>query len=128
MIVRNFRVGLAHDGKQRGFAYIGETNQSHICQKLKLKDDVVTFTGKSGLRKVRHLPRGSGEMLIAPAAAAAARGDKIFAGGHIVHNGAGLGIPNKSAPGTLIYKVSPSLPEQRLPSPCPPFPATYLRL
>ena len=30
--------------------------------------------------------------------------------------------------GTLIYSVSPSLPEQRLPSPAAPFPAAYLRL
>ena len=92
MIVRDLGMRLADNGKQRGFADIRKSDQTDVGQKLELERDVVALSRQAGLGEARDLARGRGEVDIAPASAAAFRGDPVLAGGHVVHDRAGLRV------------------------------------
>ena len=99
VIICDLGMGLGHHGEQRGFAYVGKANQAHIRQELQLQGDIMALSREAGLCKAGHLPGGGGEVHVAPAAPAALGGGPIRAVGHVVHDGAGLGIPDQGASG-----------------------------
>jgi hypothetical protein len=92
-------VRVRDDGKQRGLSHVREADEPHIGEELELQRDDAVIARQAGLRKARRLTGRGGEMLVAPAAPAAFRSHIIFSGGHIVHDGAALGVPEQRSPG-----------------------------
>ena len=97
VVVCDLRVRLGHHRQQRALAHVREADETHIRQQLQLEQDRVALTRQTGLGKARHLPRRGGKVLVAPAAAPAARRHKRLARGHIVHDRAAVGIAQQRA-------------------------------
>src|SRR5207248_2372781 len=70
-IVGDLRLGRADDGDQRRLAGIRKTDQTDVGDQLQLDEQLALVAGVAVLREARRLARGGGEMLVAPAAAAA---------------------------------------------------------
>ena len=99
VVVGDLGVGLAHHAQKRGFAHVGEAHQPHVGQQLQLQHHVVGLAGQARLGKAGHLAGGGGEMLVAPAAAAAPAQDEGLIVGHILNDLVGLGVTHQRAPG-----------------------------
>ena len=97
VVVCDLRVRLRHHGQQRALAHIREADEAHVRQQLQLEQDRVALARQTGLGKARHLPRRRGEVLVAPAAAPAARGHERLARGHVVHDRAAVRVAQQRA-------------------------------
>ena len=105
MVVGNLRVGVGGDGKQGGFAHVGEAHKTHVCQKLQLQNHVPLLPLETGLGKPGNLTGGGGVMGIAPAAPSALGKNEILAGGHVHNDLIRFGVPHDGAPGNLDDQV-----------------------
>ena len=99
VVVRYLGMGVGHHAQKRALAHVGEAHQAHVGQQLELQQHGVRLAGQAGLGEAGRLARGGGEALVAPAAAAAAAGDKVLAGAHVVHDGAGVRVADDGADG-----------------------------
>ena len=109
MVVCDLGMGLAHHRQKRGLAHVREAHQSHVRQELEFEGNVVALAGQARLCKARHLTGGRGKVHVAPAAAAAFCGDPVLAVGHVVHDGAGLGVADDGAARDLNIQGVPVL-------------------
>ena len=105
MIVCDFRVRVGCDGQERRFADVREADKANVGQQLEFEDHVVFLAGKAGLGKARHLAGGRGEVLVAPAAAAAPAEDEIVGIGHILDDLVRLQIAHDGTSRNLNHKI-----------------------
>ena len=98
VIVSDFRPGLGRDRQQGGLAHVGEADEAHVRQQLQLQQDRPFFSGQTGLGELGGLAGGGGEVLVAPAAVAAAAEDEGLVGGHVHDDLFRLRIPDHGAP------------------------------
>ena len=97
MVVGDLRVRVGDHGEQRALAHVGEAHEPHVGQQLQLQQYAVALPGQARLGKAGDLARGGGEVLVAPAAAPAAAGHIVLAGGHVVHYRAAVRVAQKRA-------------------------------
>ena len=65
----------------------------------------MALAGEARLGEAGHLPGGSGEMHIAPAAPSALAEDVRFAAAHVLNDLVGLGVPHQRAPGDADHQI-----------------------
>ena len=105
VVVGDLGLGLGYHGEQRGLAHVGEAHQPHVRQQLQFQDDIMGLAGESRLGKAGHLPGGSGEVAVAPAAPTAFAEDIGLAARHVLHDLAGLCVPHQRAPWNLDDQI-----------------------
>ena len=109
VVVGDLGPGLAYHAQQGGLAHVGEAHQAHVGQELELQDHVPALAGQARLGEAGHLPGGGGEVLVAPAAVAAAGQHEAVGLGHVADDLLRLGVPHHRAPGNLDDQILPVL-------------------
>ena len=72
MVVGDLRARRRHRREDGGLAHVGETHEAHVGDGFQLQRHFQRLAPLAGLGKLRRLPRGGGEVLVAKAAVAAA--------------------------------------------------------
>ena len=77
-VIRDFGFGRCDGGQQRGFAGVGEAHEADVGQHFQFQDEPAFFSVLAGLGVVGRLVGGTLEMVVSPAALAAATKDEFL--------------------------------------------------
>ena len=86
---RHLRVRRRPRAQQRRFARVRQPDEADIRKQLQFQEQAAALAGHAPLCEARCAPGGGGEALVAPAAAATPRNDRLRALGHEVGERAG---------------------------------------
>jgi len=120
-VVGDFGARGGDAGDERGLAGVGIADEADVGEQLQFQTIAALLAGAAQLMLARSLMRAGGEMLIAPAAAAALGDDDLLVGlTKVVDELAGFGVEERGADGTWRVISRPSRPVQFEPRPCSP--------
>ena len=105
MVVADLGLGSGGHGEDGALAHVGVAHQAHVRDGFQLHEEGVDLGLHAGLGEVGGLAGGRGEVLVAPAAAAALAEDEIVGIGHILDDLIRLQIAHDGTSGDLDDEV-----------------------